>query len=71
MPLRGPDGTVEGILVLAQEVTAQVLARRRIEALSAQTQRQADEKEAIFTSMAEPLMVFDTTGRSSAPILQP
>ena len=63
VPLRGPDGTVEGILVLAQEVTAQVLARRRIEALSDQTQRQADEKEAIFTSMAEPLMVFDTTGK--------
>jgi PAS domain S-box-containing protein len=62
VPLRGPDGTVEGILVLAQEVTAQVLDRRRIEALSAEAQRQADEREAIFTSLVEPAMVFDTTG---------
>ena len=42
--------------------TAQVLDRRRIEALSAQAQRQADEREAIFTSLVEPAMVFDTTG---------
>jgi len=62
VPLRGPDGAVEGILVLAQEVTAQVLDRQRIEALSAEAQRQADEREAIFATLVEPAMVFDTTG---------
>jgi PAS domain S-box-containing protein len=62
VPLKSPDGTVEGILVLAQEVTSQVLDRRRIEALSAQAQRQADEMAAVFAALVEPLMVFDTTG---------
>jgi PAS domain S-box-containing protein len=62
VPLRGPDGAVEGILVLAQEVTDQVLDRRRIEALSAEAQRQADERESIFASLVKPAMVFDATG---------
>jgi PAS domain S-box-containing protein len=62
VPLRNPDGTVEGILVLARDVTSQVLSRRRIEALSAQAQRQADELAAIFSALAEPVQVMDTAG---------
>ncbi len=62
VPLHSPDGTVDGILVLAHEVTQEVQNRRRIEALSAQAQRQADETAAVFAGLMEPLMVFDDRG---------
>ena len=62
VPLRGPDGMVDGILVLAREVTQEVQNRRRIEDLSAQAQRQADEMAAVFAGLVEPLMVFDAEG---------
>jgi PAS domain S-box-containing protein len=63
VPLHGPDGAVEGILVLAREVTEEVWNRRRIETLSAQAQRQADEMAAMFAALVNPVMVVDAEGR--------
>jgi PAS domain S-box-containing protein len=62
VPLHGPDGAVDGILVLAWEVTHEVQARQRIEALSAHARRQADEMGAVFGALVEPVMVFDASG---------
>jgi PAS domain S-box-containing protein len=62
VPLRGIDGAVEGILVLAHDVTREVLDRRRIEALSAHAERQAAELEAIFASLIDPVLVYDPAG---------
>ena len=63
VPLHGPEGSVESILVLAREVTEEVKSRERIEALSVQARRQAAEMAAVFTALVEPVMVFDAQGR--------
>jgi PAS domain S-box-containing protein len=63
VPLHGPDGAVEGILVLAHEVTREVQDRRRIAALNIQAQQQAAEMEATFDALIEPMMVMDAHGR--------
>jgi len=49
-PLRSPDGTVDGIVVVATEVTSDVLARKQAEAAQA-------ELEAIFKSFPEAVYV--------------
>ena len=50
---------MEGILVLAREVTEEMKIRGRIDALSVQAQRQADELPAIFAALVEPMMISD------------
>ena len=62
VPLHDPDGAVEGILVLARDVTREVQDRRRIEALSLEAQRQAAELAAILDALIEPVIVYDTAG---------
>ncbi|NMO13671.1 PAS domain-containing protein [Pyxidicoccus fallax] len=55
-PLREADGSVFGIMVHAVETTAQVLARRRTEALAA-------ERAAMLGHIADAVLTFDPTGR--------
>jgi PAS domain S-box-containing protein len=55
VPLYGPDGDVDGVLILASEITEQALARKQVEELAAQD-------EAILTSMTEGLTLFDLQG---------
>ena len=59
VPLFDTDGQVERVLILAQEVTEQVQARRRIEELAARSRRQAEVLEAIFEAMVEGVVVYD------------
>ncbi len=53
---------MDGILVLARDVSRYVQDRKRIEALSAQALRQAGELEAIVGALVEPILVFDAHG---------
>jgi PAS domain S-box-containing protein len=62
VPLYGPDGAVERVLILIHEVTESVLARRQIESLAREAQRQADEVQAIITAIIDPLVVVDAEG---------
>ncbi|HSJ55530.1 MAG TPA: PAS domain-containing protein [Anaerolineae bacterium] len=62
VPLVEPDGTIERVLIVVEEVTDQVQARRRIEALAAQARQQAEELNAVFEAMAEAVMVYDALG---------
>jgi PAS domain S-box-containing protein len=55
VPLHGPDGDVGGVLILANEITEQVLARKQVEELAARD-------EAILTSMSDGLILFDLQG---------
>ena len=55
VPLRGAKGDVERILILASEVTDQVLSRMQVEEM-------ASRDKAILTSMTEGLIVFDMEG---------
>jgi PAS domain S-box-containing protein len=55
VPLHGTDGDVDGVLILANEITEQALARRQVEELAARD-------EAILTSMTEGLTLFDLQG---------
>ncbi len=55
VPLRGPSGAVNGILILASEVTANVLAR-------AQASELAARNRAILEHMREGLIIFDLAG---------
>ena len=54
-PLKERDGHVDSVMVVASDVTEQVLARRKAEAAQA-------ELEAIFESFPEALFVGDATG---------
>jgi PAS domain S-box-containing protein len=55
VPLRGENGAVDGVLILAQEVSEQVRARRRVEELAARD-------EAILRSMSDGMLIFDMQG---------
>jgi len=55
-PIKGPDGTVTDIVLFGSDVTERVLARRRVERLSA-------EQLAIFDLVTDGVLVADATGR--------
>jgi PAS domain S-box-containing protein len=55
VPLRAPDGSVEGVLIVAHEVTEEVLARRQVEELAARD-------EAILNSLTEGIITVDLEG---------
>ncbi|MBC7234675.1 MAG: PAS domain S-box protein [Chloroflexi bacterium] len=55
VPLRDADGRVDGVLIIAHEVTEEVLARRHAEELAARD-------EAILSAMQEGLVIFDLEG---------
>jgi PAS domain S-box-containing protein len=55
VPLKAPDGSVEGVLIVARDVTTEVLARRQVAELAARD-------EAILNSLAEGIITFDTGG---------
>jgi PAS domain-containing protein len=54
-PVRERDGTVTGVMIFGSDVTERVLARRRVEQLSA-------EQLAIFDLMNDGVIVADATG---------
>jgi PAS domain S-box-containing protein len=62
VPLYDPDGGVERVLILAHGVTEAVLARRQIESLAREAQRQAGEVEAIVAAMNDAVVVVDAGG---------
>ncbi len=62
VPLRGPAGRVESILMLAHEVTEEVLSRRRIEDLAAKDAANLAQLEAAVNSLAEGIVIFDLAG---------
>jgi PAS domain S-box-containing protein len=55
VPLKTPDGSVEGVLIVAHEVTEEVLARRQVEELAARD-------EAILNSLTEGIITVDLEG---------
>ena len=55
-PIKGPDGTVTDIVLFGSDVTERVLARRRVEQLSA-------EQLAIFGLVTDGVLVADGAGR--------
>jgi PAS domain-containing protein len=55
-PIKGPDGTVTDVVLFGSDVTERVLARRRVEQLSA-------EQLAIFGLVTDGVLVVDGTGR--------
>lgn len=63
VPLRRADGSVERALILSHEITDQVLDRQRIEEISAESQRRADELDAVFDAMTDAVLVYDDQGK--------
>jgi len=55
-PIKGPDGTVMDVVLFGSDVTERVLARRRMEQLSA-------EQLAIFGLVTDGVLVVDASGR--------
>jgi PAS domain S-box-containing protein len=54
-PLREPDGTINGFMVVAQEVTEQVIARKKIEESEAELQRRVEERTVELANTNEEL----------------
>jgi len=57
------------LMIIAVEITEQVLARKRVEELAAQeeqsaaeAQRRADELDAVFAALTEPVVIYDADG---------
>ncbi|MBI2863014.1 MAG: PAS domain-containing protein [Chloroflexi bacterium] len=63
VPLRGPQGQIEAVLLMATETTEQVQARKRIEELSEVAQRRAAELESVLDNMVDAVYVCDAEGR--------
>ncbi len=62
VPVLDSEGNVESVLVITNEVTEEVLARKRIEELVDQLQAGRDELEAVINSMSEGLIVMEPSG---------
>jgi PAS domain S-box-containing protein len=62
-PVRGHDGTVTGITVMASDITEQVLARKKIEEAQQESERQKRLYEAITGSTPDLIYVFDLNYR--------
>lgn len=62
IPLHGPDDRVERVLILAQEITDQVLARRKAEDSAVEAQRRADELDSVLSSLVDGVVVYDIHG---------
>jgi PAS domain S-box-containing protein len=62
IPLHGPEGQVEQVLILAHEVTDQVLARRQAEDLASEAQQRAEELDAVFAALGDAVVVYDAGG---------
>lgn len=63
VPLVDEQGNVDSVLAITNEVTQEVLARKRIEELAAQMQAGRDELEAVINSMSEGVVVIEPNGR--------
>ncbi|MHB8997323.1 MAG: sensor histidine kinase [Armatimonadota bacterium] len=63
VPLPRPDGEGNDALGVMMEVTEQVQARHRVEALTEEAQRRASELDAIINSIADGIAVYDLDGR--------
>jgi PAS domain S-box-containing protein len=62
IPLPAPDGQVERVLILAHEVTDLVLARAQAEHLAMEAQQRAEELDAVFTALADAVIVYNASG---------
>ncbi|MHB1414478.1 MAG: PAS domain S-box protein [Chloroflexota bacterium] len=62
VPLRGPAGRVESILMLAHDISEEVLSRRRIEELAAKDAANLAQLEAVVNSLTEGMVVADPAG---------
>jgi len=62
-PVAAPDGKVLGILSIVEDVTQQVLQRRRLEQLAEQEKAQAARLNAILSSLTEGLIVVNNAGQ--------
>ncbi len=61
-PLQAPEGDVDGVLMVAHDVSREVRARKDVERLAARTQQQADELSAVFDAMMDAVIVYDGEG---------
>ncbi|MHB1415892.1 MAG: PAS domain-containing sensor histidine kinase [Chloroflexota bacterium] len=62
VPVKGPAGTVEGLVFSLLEVTEQVRARQEVETLIAETRRGAAEIDAAIASVPDGLVIYDSAG---------
>jgi PAS domain S-box-containing protein len=63
VPVRRAAGQIQGLVLSLLDVSEQIRARLQIEALSAQSQRQADELTAILNAIPESVAVWDVEGK--------
>lgn len=59
VPLWGPDGIVDGVLIVANEVTDDVLARRQVQELAATLARERDALQTIMENTQAQLAYLD------------
>jgi signal transduction histidine kinase len=59
-PLRGEEGTVDGIIVLSYDVTEEVIARRQTEELAAQANAQHRWLEEVLDLLPTPLLFVES-----------
>jgi len=63
LPLANSKGTVTGVLILARNVTEDVLTRRRSETLSLESARHLEQLETVIENVDQGIIVADPSGR--------
>lgn len=61
-PLQGDDGVVDGVLMIAHDVSQEVRVRKQMERLAARMENQADALRAVFEAMTDAVMVYNLRG---------
>ncbi|MBK9713400.1 MAG: PAS domain-containing protein [Kouleothrix sp.] len=65
LPLAAEQPGPPDLMLMVIEITEQVLARKRVEELAAESRRRADELDAVFAAMTDPVLIYDADGRTT------
>jgi len=63
VPIAGPTGRPEAVMMLVKPVTEKVRARQEIEAAARRAEEQAARLQSVLTAISDPVWLFDTSGR--------
>ena len=63
IPVAGPTGRPEAVMMLVTPVTEKVRARQEVEAAARRAEEQAARLQSVLTAISDPVWLFDTGGR--------
>jgi PAS domain S-box-containing protein len=62
-PVRENDGTISGVIVIAQDITEQLLARKEVEQLADKLKQQTEMYQEVLAGVSDFIYTFDISGK--------